>query len=124
MMYKRAVLCGFYERVATMPPLDPAPLMPLRRQLGEDGTPPPAFAAELLHGFLEMVRLLGKRLGELHRALASAPDRPGFALEAFSVQNQRAIYQSWRSVLFDLQHDLDAVLGLPPPALPELSAQV
>jgi maltose alpha-D-glucosyltransferase/alpha-amylase len=118
LQYTLDVLSGFFERMATMPPLDPAPLMPLRRRLGEDGTPPPAFAAELLQGFLEMVRLLGKRLGELHRALASAPDRPDFAPEPVSVQYQRAIYQSLRNVLFDVQHDLEAeqVVFLPTPA--------
>src|SRR5258708_24085967 len=119
MMYKRAVLCGFYERVATMPPLDPAPLMPLRRQLGEDGTPPPEFAAELLHGYLEMIRLLGKRLGELHRALASALERPEFAPEPISLQYQRAIYQSMRNVLFDVFNGLDAEVHRLPPSLVE-----
>jgi len=45
----------------------------------------PEFAAELLHGYLEMIRLLGRRLGELHRGLASALERPEFAPEPISL---------------------------------------
>jgi len=52
-----------------------------------------------------MVRLLGTRLAELHRALASA-DRPEFAPEPLSLQYRRAIYQSMRNVLFDVLNDL------------------
>jgi len=124
LQYSLDVLSSFFERVATMPALESLPPAPLLRRLGEDGTPPPEFAAELLHGYLEMVRLLGKRLGELHQALASAPERPEFAPEPMSLQSQRAIYQSLRNVLFDVQHDLESEAGRLPPALAELAGQV
>jgi len=125
LQYSLDVLSVFFERVATMPALAPPPPAPLRRRLGEDGMPPPPqFAAELLHGYLEMVRLLGKRLGELHRTLASAPERPDFAPEPISLQYQRAIYQSLRNVLFDVLHDLESEAGRLPPGLAEMARQV
>ncbi len=53
---------------------------------------------ELIGGFhLEMVRLLGKRTGELHLALSSEPDDPDFAPEPFSMLYQRSLFQSMRS---------------------------
>ena len=71
--------------------------------MGEDGSAPSEFAAELLHGFLEMVQLLGRRLGELHCALASAPERPEFAPEPISLQYQRAIFH-FTEVIGLMQH--------------------
>src|SRR5262249_28202796 len=52
-------LSVFFEHVATMPPLEMMLPPPLRRGLGNDAAPPPESAAELLHGFLELVQLLG-----------------------------------------------------------------
>ncbi len=124
LQYVLDVLSGYFERVATLPPLEPAPPLPLRRHLGERGTPPPDFAAEMLHGFFEMVRLLGQRMGELHRVLAGSPDRSDFAPEPISGQYQRAIYQSLRNTLFDVQHDLEAGIDRLPPNLAEMAAQV
>jgi maltose alpha-D-glucosyltransferase/alpha-amylase len=124
LQYSLDVLSAFFERVATMPALEPSPPVPLRRRLGDDGTPPPEFAAELLHGYLEMVRLLGRHLGELHRALASAPERPEFAPEPIALQYQRAIYQSVRNVLFDVLHDLESEAGRLPPALSAMAQKV
>jgi maltose alpha-D-glucosyltransferase/alpha-amylase len=46
--------------------------------------------------FLEMMELLGRRTGELHRALASGEDNPEFAPEPFSTLYQRSLYQSIR----------------------------
>jgi maltose alpha-D-glucosyltransferase / alpha-amylase len=53
---------------------------------------------ELVAGFyLEMVRLLGHRTGEMHLALASTGTEPNFAPEPFSMLYQRAVYQSMRN---------------------------
>jgi maltose alpha-D-glucosyltransferase/alpha-amylase len=43
---------------------------------------------------VESARLLGRRTAELHLALASDPDDPGFAPEHISPLDQRSIYQS------------------------------
>jgi maltose alpha-D-glucosyltransferase/alpha-amylase len=55
---------------------------------------------DLIEGFyLEMVRVLGCRTGELHLALASAPSEPDFAPEPFSLLYRRSVYQSMRSLI-------------------------
>lgn len=49
--------------------------------------------------FLEMIKLLGRRTGELHIALSSNKTDPEFKPEAFSKLYQRSVYQSLRSLL-------------------------
>ncbi|MBD3347448.1 MAG: maltose alpha-D-glucosyltransferase [Chitinivibrionales bacterium] len=49
-------------------------------------------------GYAEMVNLLGKRTAELHLALGSSTEIPGFIPENFSVLYQRSIYQSMQSL--------------------------
>jgi maltose alpha-D-glucosyltransferase/alpha-amylase len=58
----------------------------------------PALAQELLGTFLETVRQLGQRTGELHLALASHPEDPAFAPEPFTPFYQRSLYQSLRNL--------------------------
>lgn len=55
---------------------------------------------ELADGFfLEMIELLGRRVGQLHRALAGTTGRNAdFEPEAFSKLYQRSLYQSLRSL--------------------------
>lgn len=48
--------------------------------------------------FMEMIELLGRRTGELHRALAADRDDPAFAPEPFSRLYQRSLYQSLRGL--------------------------
>ncbi len=48
--------------------------------------------------FLELIRLLGRRTGELHLALSSDPKNADFAPEPFSLHYQRSIYQSIRTL--------------------------
>jgi maltose alpha-D-glucosyltransferase/alpha-amylase len=60
----------------------------------------PQLLRELIEGhYLEMVTLLGKRTGEMHLALSSAPDEPDFAPEPFSMLYQRSVYQSMRGLV-------------------------
>ncbi|MFO7447488.1 MAG: maltose alpha-D-glucosyltransferase [Ignavibacteriaceae bacterium] len=47
--------------------------------------------------YLEMTTLLGKRTAEMHIALNSLSNEPGFETEDFSMLYQRSIYQSLRS---------------------------
>ncbi len=49
--------------------------------------------------FLEMIKVLGRRTGELHIALASNKMDPEFKPESFSKLYQRSVYQSLRSLL-------------------------
>ncbi len=62
------------------------------------GPPPPGFVSELLGGHIERIRLLGQRTAELHVALASDTEDPGFAPERFTPHYQRSLYQSMRNL--------------------------
>ncbi|MCL4683714.1 maltose alpha-D-glucosyltransferase [Myxococcota bacterium] len=62
------------------------------------GPPPPPVVLEMLGSFLETMRLLGRRIGELHVALASDREDPEFAPERFSTLYQRSLYQSMRNL--------------------------
>jgi maltose alpha-D-glucosyltransferase/alpha-amylase len=71
---------------------------------------------ELVAGFyLELVRVLGQRTGEMHLALASRETEPDFAPEPFSMLYQRAVYQSMRNnirrVLLLLEKNLSKLEG-------------
>ncbi len=88
----------YFERVLeTKAKLGDAPKinMPLTE------APPEAVSArlqELFSNFFQkMVEMLGQRTGELHLALTSGADEPGFAPEAFSKLHQRSVYQSMRA---------------------------
>ncbi|HET6494195.1 MAG TPA: putative maltokinase, partial [Thermoleophilia bacterium] len=59
---------------------------------------PPVRVADAIGGFLDRAHLLGRRTAELHLALASDADDPGFAPEPFSRLFQRSFYQSLRRV--------------------------
>ena len=59
-------------------------------------TPQP-IAVELIGGHLEMVRRLGQRTAEFHRALASDPFDPAFAPEPFDQMYARSIYQTMQT---------------------------
>ena len=60
--------------------------------------------------FFEMVRLLGKRTGELHIALSSGLDDPAFLPEPFSKLYQRSVYQSIRGMVHETLQGLKELL--------------
>jgi maltose alpha-D-glucosyltransferase/alpha-amylase len=60
---------------------------------------PDPLAAELIGHYLDAARLMGKRLAELHLALASTADDPDFAPEPYSTLYQRSTYQSMQNSL-------------------------
>ncbi|MCL6646900.1 MAG: maltose alpha-D-glucosyltransferase [Chloroflexi bacterium] len=63
-----------------------------RLQIEEVRRGVPAAAEEALGPALALVRLAGKRLAELHQALAQLGDDPAFAPEPFSEHYQEALY--------------------------------
>jgi maltose alpha-D-glucosyltransferase/alpha-amylase len=63
---------------------------------------PPPLALELFGPYLESARLLGRRTGELHLALASDPDGPEFAPEPFTSHHQRGLFQSMRALTWEV----------------------
>jgi maltose alpha-D-glucosyltransferase/alpha-amylase len=106
----------YFERVLAMPveERNPPPLPPgtlLERSRLEI----PVEAQQPIGTYLSDARLLGQRTGELHLALASEPDDPAFAPEAFTPFYQRSLYQSMRN----LTEKTFAVLKRRQGALPE-----
>jgi maltose alpha-D-glucosyltransferase / alpha-amylase len=68
------------------------------RRLDLSAPEPPAIAGELIGGYLEMVRRLGRRTGEFHAALASEPYDPAFAPESFDRMYVRSIFQTMQTL--------------------------
>jgi maltose alpha-D-glucosyltransferase / alpha-amylase len=87
------------ERLARLArePDEEAPL-PSGGLLELAGVEPTPLAADTLGTYLESARLLGRRTGEMHLALASDHDDPSFAPEPFTPMYQRSVYQRMRSL--------------------------
>ena len=68
--------------------------------------------------------LLGRRTAEMHLALASRPDIPAFAPEAFSRLYQRSLYQSMRNQSARVFERLSKTLAKLPPERAELGRKV
>jgi maltose alpha-D-glucosyltransferase/alpha-amylase len=58
---------------------------------------PPWVAQHVIGGYLSFAELLGRRVGELHVALANIHADPAFTAEPFTRLYQRGLYQSMRS---------------------------
>jgi maltose alpha-D-glucosyltransferase/alpha-amylase len=116
-------LSDFYERVATMPEPDEAlrsaPFDPLSPDLQL-----PELAEELIGSFLVNVKMLGRRLGELHLAIGSASDRPAFTPLDFSPQYQRSLYQAMRTTTLDVMYALSQKQSLLPEDIRPMAAAV
>ncbi len=116
-------LSDFYERVATLPEPDEATrsatIDPLAAHLKM-----PELAEELIGGYLDNVRKLGRRLGDLHLALAAASDRPSFAPLEFSPQYQRSLYQAMRTTTLDVMYALSQAHPTLPEDMKPLVAEV
>lgn len=86
----------YYQYVLTHPTVQipPIPRKPLASILKE----PPQLAMETIGPYLASAQLLGSRTAEMHIALASAPENPDFAPEAFSIIYQNSLYHSMRSL--------------------------
>jgi maltose alpha-D-glucosyltransferase/alpha-amylase len=90
----RGYLEGALARTAGRTPVDvPAPTL---FEVVNAGSP--ELALETMAGYLEAARLLGRRTGELHLALASDGEDPAFAPEKVTPFSQRALYQSLRGI--------------------------
>jgi maltose alpha-D-glucosyltransferase/alpha-amylase len=81
-----------YSQQALGPPQTPGSTLDLV------GHKPPGVIAELVGGYLEIARLLGRRTGEMHIALASGARGEAFGREKWSTLAQRSFYQSVRSL--------------------------
>ncbi|MGH2635918.1 MAG: maltose alpha-D-glucosyltransferase [Actinomycetota bacterium] len=90
----RGYLEGVLARAAARPDLEvPAPNL---FEVVDSG--PPELAIETMGAYLESARLLGRRTGEMHLALASDAEDPAFAPERVTPFYQRSLYQSLRGI--------------------------
>jgi maltose alpha-D-glucosyltransferase/alpha-amylase len=107
--YTLDVLGDYFERVVTLEAALAPPQPPDWRSTDGNWGPP----ADLLEGYLDLARLLGRRTAELHLALAADEEDAAFAPEPFSPFYQRSVYQSMRGhalqTLDELQQQLPAL---------------
>ncbi len=88
----------YYDRALTAR-RDGAPVPDVTaRPLELVGRTPPPVLAELAGGYLDVARLLGRRTGEMHLALAHSADGDGFAPERWNMLACRSFYQSLRNL--------------------------
>jgi maltose alpha-D-glucosyltransferase/alpha-amylase len=87
----------FYERTAAVEA--PAPLIDgagVRDILATSETAPLPEVLERMGSYLDVAKLLGTRVAQLHRALAASDD-PAFAAEPFTSLYQRSVFQTMRN---------------------------
>jgi maltose alpha-D-glucosyltransferase/alpha-amylase len=113
--YTRKELNRYFERAVTKKDIAVRALnKPLMALLAEREPDP---VVEMMVGaYLEVARLLGRRVAELHLAMLGGSDDPDFAPEPFSLLDQRSTYQSMRNLTGD-------VLRLVRGRLPTLAAE-
>ncbi|QDU30124.1 Trehalose synthase/amylase TreS [Anatilimnocola aggregata] len=121
--YTLDCLSTFYERVATLPDPDATLRGSSFNPFAADRMLP-EIAEELIGSYLENVRILGRRLGELHLALANTSERPAFAPLEFSPQYQRSLYQAMRTQALDVLYELSQQHSALPVELRPMAAQV
>jgi maltose alpha-D-glucosyltransferase/alpha-amylase len=95
--YALDALDDYYEQALAratrdQPPRPPSPLRALPPE------PPSDEARDVVGTFLLNAETLGRRVAELHLALASSTGGPAFAPEPFTALYQRSLYQSIRSL--------------------------
>ncbi len=85
----------------------------------------PSELQEILGGiYLTMARLLGERTADLHLALSSSEDDPGFAPEPFTLLYQRSLYQSLRSLTKKVFQPFEKNLKKLPEAIREEAKEI
>jgi maltose alpha-D-glucosyltransferase/alpha-amylase len=90
----RGALVGFLEQTAARPVPQAAPSITAADLYRAAREELPPLAHELAGSYLEIARAIGRRVGEFHGLLASAPDDPGFAPEPFTRLYQGSLFQS------------------------------
>ncbi len=99
----------------------PVPSVPL---LELQESEPSDLAREVIGSYLITIQRLGERTAELHITLASDPERPAFAPEAFTSFYQRSIYQYSRNLTGQVFWLLKSRLNLLTPDLQTLAQKV
>jgi maltose alpha-D-glucosyltransferase/alpha-amylase len=102
----------YFERALTRSARDEVPVPPSNLVALTDQAPP-ALVGEMLGGYVESARLLGRRTAELHVALASVATDPAFAPQPFTTLYQRSLYQAMHNLtraVFQLLRERQATL--------------
>jgi len=94
--YARNELDRYFERASVQQAIPRMPAGSILDLAAMEG-PDPA-SSRMIGAFLEAARLLGRRVGELHLALAIPTDNPNFASETFTPFWHRSVYQSLRNL--------------------------
>ncbi|MBF6560848.1 MAG: maltose alpha-D-glucosyltransferase [Candidatus Binataceae bacterium] len=120
--YTRGELTRYFERAAVRTPIVTPPAPSLVDLLDLD-TPGEA-AVHLAGAYLDAARLMGRRVAEMHLALAARSDDPGFAPEPFLPSWQRSVYQSMRNLAGHTLRLLHARQSLLPAAVQARAADL
>jgi maltose alpha-D-glucosyltransferase/alpha-amylase len=121
--YTLDALGRYFERAVARHAEMPSPPLPQRGALELAAEPTPSLVPRTIGSYLQSAELLGTRTAELHAALASGGEDPGFSPEPFSMLYQRSLYQSMRTAAGQTLHLLRRRLQkLPPAARPEAEA--
>ena len=96
--YTREAVGRYLERIVTEDRDEVPPTLPERSLVRLASLDPPDEITARFGTYLETARTLGRRVGELHRALAGITDDPAFAPEPYSAMDQRSAYQTMRNV--------------------------
>ncbi|MBX3258539.1 MAG: maltose alpha-D-glucosyltransferase [Labilithrix sp.] len=113
--HAKSELGRMYDRVIAHPPDAPAPVVPSQSLLELSLLEPPPEHREAVGAYRDWAMLLGRRIGELHCALASSTD-PAFEPSSYSTMDQRSKYQSARNLIGRVLARLRRTLHELPPA--------
>jgi maltose alpha-D-glucosyltransferase/alpha-amylase len=91
-------LSGYFEEIRTRDSASEPITVPEKPLVELSESEIPDTAQELMGGYLSCARLLGRRTGELHLALATETKDPAFAPEPITTLHRRSLYQSLRSL--------------------------
>jgi len=94
--FARGELTRYFERASVQKEAAQIPSQPMSALL-DAGGPDPA-SEHMIGAFLEAARLLGRRVAEMHLALATPTADPAFAAEPFTPFWHRSVYQSLRNL--------------------------
>jgi len=115
-IHAREELRRYFERTLTRHRQDPPPERTPRPLLELAHAEMPPAAREAIGAYLDLAALMGRRIAEMHVALASNSDDPSFAPEPYSALDRRSKYQSMRNLVGRSLRLLRGALGRLPPA--------
>ncbi len=116
--HTQQALQRYFDRVHNQAPRDDSSIT-AAALLDRAEQEPPELARELFGDDLALMRLLGRRTAELHRALIGDPSDPEFAPLPFTPLYQRSLYQSLRGLVGQVVYRLEQAL----PQLPDWSRE-